>query len=272
MVYCPGFETAWRVLGEAGRDQYGARLYRAACPDCAKEYRRTKNALQRSPRCAACRGRSVTKAREARDAAEAAADTFRGWTVLGEAGRTQHGAPLYRVRCKGCSTEYLRTKTNLRRNACRPCASRKQAQTHGLTGSALYVVWNGMLQRCKNPKHPAYARYGGRGIGVDPAWESFSVFFADMHEGYSADVHLDRRDNDRGYCKENCRWVSPATNARNRSTARLITAFGRTANLVTWAEELGVNSSVISNRIANGWAPEDAVSTPSRKLTKRKAT
>lgn len=270
-TYTPDFETAWHVQGLAGRNRHGAQLFRASCPDCGAVHDRTKTALQQSPRCMACKGKNSTKAREARDAALIAGDGYEGWTILEECGRTEHGAPLYRALCKECGQEYQHTKSNLKKNKqCRPCASRKQALTHGLTGSSLYGVWQGMLQRCRNPKHPAYHRYGGRGITVTAAWDTFQAFYEDMHGGYAEGLELDRIDNDQGYSKENCRWATASTNCRNRSNARMLTAFGRTANLVAWADELGTDSSVILGRLQANWTVEDAVSIPVRKLKRRK--
>lgn len=40
-------------------------------------------------------------------------------------------------------------------------------RTHGLSDKIPeYFVWEAMRQRCFNPKHPKYLRYGGRGITV----------------------------------------------------------------------------------------------------------
>jgi len=36
--------------------------------------------------------------------------------------------------------------------------------------------WEGMLARCLNPDHVAYARYGGRGIQIHPSWLQYEVF------------------------------------------------------------------------------------------------
>lgn len=72
-----------------------------------------------------------------------------------------------------------------------------------------------MKTRCSNEKTPNYANYGGRGIAYDPAWESFEQFLHDMGkrpEGTS----LDRIDNDKGYCKDNCRWADHHTQRINR--------------------------------------------------------
>lgn len=80
----------------------------------------------------------------------------------------------------------------------------------------LYSRWLGMKQRCYNPNHHKYKDYGSRGITVCNEWlNSFEDFIKDMGEcpdGYT----LDRINNDKDYCKENCKWSSPTEQANNR--------------------------------------------------------
>lgn len=264
-----GIETGWIVHREAGRNQHGAQLYLAECPGCGARHERTKNALQQSGQCQKCMGAARTAARREAELEQMAKEVT-GWEVLGEEGRTKHGAPQYRARCRTCGKEALHTKTNLRKNqTCRSCASAAQLTTHGQSGEPLYAVWGAMRQRCTNPKSSNYRRYGGRGITVTPAWDTYEQFYADMGESYTPGAQLDRIDNDKGYSKENCRWTTPKVNARNRSTARMLTAHGRTQNMAAWAEETGISQSLLTHRIADGWSPEDAVSTPARKMKKR---
>ena len=56
---------------------------------------------------------------------------------------------------------------------------------HGHAGgrpSPEYQVWKHMRERCHNPKHVRFVHYGGRGIVVDPRWDSFETFLHDMGE------------------------------------------------------------------------------------------
>jgi hypothetical protein len=93
-------------------------------------------------------------------------------------------------------------------------------RTHGLTKDATYKVWQSMRQRCENPNCDSYADYGGRGITVTPEWQSFEGFVRDM--GLSPPgATLDRINNNRGYEKANCRWVSLELQAQNRRSVQL---------------------------------------------------
>lgn len=93
---------------------------------------------------------------------------------------------------------------------------------HAIRGSKTrtYETWKAMAQRCRNPRHPAFARYGGRGITVCERWMSFENFLADMGErppGTSIDRFPNRDGN---YEPGNCRWATSTEQARNRGGTR----------------------------------------------------
>jgi hypothetical protein len=77
-------------------------------------------------------------------------------------------------------------------------------------------VWYQMVQRCVNPEHPEYFRYGARGITVCPRWLSgWKVFAADM--GPKAEgLSLDRIDSNGDYEPANCRWANKTLQSLNQ--------------------------------------------------------
>ena len=103
--------------------------------------------------------------------------------------------------------------------SCRKCGRErtlKAVSTHGMRYNPLYRIWISMKTRCTNPKSPTYIYYGARGITVCDRWmKKFEDFYEDV--GARPDgMQLDRIDNNKGYYKENCRWVTPRENMNNR--------------------------------------------------------
>lgn len=135
--------------------------------------------------------------------------------------------------------------------------------THGMCDTPTYHTWAAMIQRCTNPKTENYARYGGRGITVCESWLKFDAFFADMGERPKGKT-LDRKDNDKGYSPENCRWATDHEQRRNTGRTRMITWSGKTQTAKEWAAELQIAYSTLISRLRMGWSVDEAFGVVSR--------
>ena len=126
--------------------------------------------------------------------------------------------------CQYCGKEFECTVSNVKRGHTKSCGCLNT--THGLRNHRFYKTWNGMVQRCNNPKIKAYKNYGGRGITVCEEWLDVRNFvdWCDLthpnQEGYT----LDRINNDKRYSPENCRWVDKSTQAINQRMRRTNTS------------------------------------------------
>ena len=92
-------------------------------------------------------------------------------------------------------------------------------KTHGMSNTKEYACWTAFKNRCLNPKNIQYKDYGERGITVSEEWLKFENFYSDMGK-CPDDCEIDRIDNNKGYCKENCRWTTKKMNARNRRSTK----------------------------------------------------
>lgn len=134
--------------------------------------------------------------------------------------------PRVRVRCD-CGAEMVVMVNNLQRGHTQSCGCYRKSRiqeantTHGMSKSRLYTTWCEMIQRCTNPRDQTYQQYGGRGITVCSDWRSFETFqrWAES-AGYADHLTLDRRDNDRGYYPENCRFTTRTVQCQNRGKMR----------------------------------------------------
>ena len=121
-----------------------------------------------------------------------------------------------------------------------------------------YACWYNIYQRCKDPNHPSFSRYGGRGITVCVRWEIFQNFYEDMFSGWRKGLEIERIDNDAGYSTKNCTWATRKQQLRNTSVTKLTAADVEQIRLLrqqgwyhkTIAAKFGVSQSHIT-RILN---------------------
>ena len=100
---------------------------------------------------------------------------------------------------------------------CRSCANKNNNVKHSEANSRLYNIRNMMIQRCTNPNATKYDNYGARGITVCNDWIDSYESFRDwaLINGYSKELTIDRKENDKGYYPDNCRWVNKSVQSRN---------------------------------------------------------
>lgn len=132
-----------------------------------------------------------------------------------------------------CGKQTVVTTSDLTKNHTKSCGclrnelTRERCTKHGKKGNRLYSVWKSMKQRCLNQNDTGYKRYGGRGITVCDEWlHDFQAFYDwAIANGYDENAPrgqctIDRIDNDKGYCPDNCRWADMRTQLNNRSNSR----------------------------------------------------
>ena len=101
------------------------------------------------------------------------------------------------------------------------CYAKKLRTIHGMSDTRINRIWRHMINRCTNKNNDGYHNYGGRKINpitVCDEWRySFIAFYNwAMANGYADNLSIDRIDNDKGYCPENCRWTTKAIQNRNK--------------------------------------------------------
>jgi len=130
----------------------------------------------------------------------------------------------------------------------------------------LNSIWSGMLSRCSSPKHEYAYLYFARGIRVCDEWRSSFVAFRDwaLTNGYADHLTLDRKDNNRGYSPDNCRWVTTQQQQRNQRNRTYLSAFGESKLLIEWAEDprCAVNYATLRCRLLRGWPLEKSILLP----------
>lgn len=122
-----------------------------------------------------------------------------------------------------------------------------------MSGTRFYKIWKGLFTRCYNKNYRLYKDYGGRGIRVSKEWHMFENFRDDMIPTYNINLSIDRKDNNKGYSKENCKWSTQEEQNKNKRMQKLdiqkiydIRKRYEYGNGRLLAKEYGVNPAVIS--------------------------
>lgn len=168
-----------------------------------------------------------------------------------------------------CGKEHVASGQHLRRGMVKSCGCllKDLMTTHGLSDTPEYNIWRHVKDRCRNNHNGNFKRYGGRGITMCDDWYfNFHNFYRDMGprpgEGYS----IERKDNEKGYYKENCKWATKTEQANNRSTNVFYTYKGVSRTISGWCRELKLDEALVRCRMnQSGWSFEKAITTPKLK-------
>lgn len=161
------------------------------------------------------------------------------------------------VNCQcSCGNLWTGNLANLKRGTTKSCGcynienAKKRFTTHGLSLTTEYLTWKAMKRRCLNPADNCYKDYGGRGITICDRWlNSFENFFEDMGVKPSKSHSIERKNNNLGYFKENCRWATKKEQMNNTRHNKLITYKGKTQNMKQWCKELNLNYRTVKGRL-----------------------
>lgn len=139
---------------------------------------------------------------------------------------------------------------------------------HGenVRNSPEYRTWTSIKTRCNNPNCNDFKNYGAKGIKVCKEWsQSYLQFLKDMGRRPTKKHTIERIDNNKGYCKENCKWTTRAEQNRNRSINIIFN--GETA--IEASKRLGGSRNLVNQRLrgdkrygTNKWTIEKAFTTP----------
>lgn len=191
--------------------------------------------------------------------------TFTRLTVIERAPDHKNGSAKWRCQCS-CGNEVIAVGQKLRNGRSKSCgcynrdSAKNRFTTHGESGTRLFRIWSGMLNRCSNQTNIGWENYGGRGITVDAKWVDSYEAFRDwaISNGYSETLSIDRINNDGNYEPGNCRWATKKEQARNkRNNAKL--PDGRFAYDVS-----EVSHSQLRKRMYAGMSRDEAALTQAR--------
>lgn len=176
------------------------------------------------------------------------------FTVLYECNyKTKDGHKLFHVRCNDCGFETdMQVRLIYRSKSC------KHVKGDGVTkiifnrkfwvNTRLNKIFDGMIQRCYNSNDRSYRWYGEKGIKIYQPWLDNPELFQTwaLENGYTDELTINRKDEDKDYCPENCEWITAKDNAKYKSTTYILEVDGERHTGREWADILGLGTNIIN--------------------------
>ena len=163
-------------------------------------------------------------------------------TVIEYSGKTKNNKTKWICLCD-CGAEVEVQTALLRNGKTQSCGCIKSDMlvkrntTHGKAKTPEHQAWLSAKARTTNPNFTQSKDYMGRGIVMEDPWfSSFEVFLGDMGLKPTPKHSIERLDVDGNYCKSNCIWATPETQAFNQRKRNTNTS-GRTG--VSWHKGKG---------------------------------
>ena len=188
-------------------------------------------------------------------------------TVVSFSHKDQRNQHCWLCVCE-CGKTTAPCANSLRRGTTKSCGCGRGSLAHGHSRrrqiSPEFRSWLAMRGRCNKPKNNEYARYGGRGVTVCDRWQnSFESFIEDMGVKPTPKHSIERVDGNGNYDPENCRWVTPTAQARNRRSNVVVEWNGERKILIEWSEQVGIKYATLRRRIVElGWPINEAMTSP----------
>ena len=174
------------------------------------------------------------------------------YKVISIVGRNKYSQKIYHVKCTKCGYEkdatysciydYFECK-HIKENG-----KYKDSYNYHFCNDRIRKIFFGIKTRCYNTNDKNYRWYGAKGIKVCDEWLDNPSSFEEwaLNNGYADDLTIDRIDENKDYCPENCRWISNEENARYKSTTRKIDVDGEIHTGREWTEILGLGTNTIN--------------------------
>jgi hypothetical protein len=192
-------------------------------------------------------------------------DVFGNFTVLKEL-EQKGNLRMFLFRCV-CGKEVVRPLGQVKGLFLKSCGCLRpvpiHSLTHGMTGTRIYRIWQGIKNRCYNKNRKAYKNYGGRGISVCNEWMHFEPFMKwSLLSGYTDDLSIERIDFNGNYEPDNCKWITFSQQASNKRNVNIIEIGGIRKCMAEWCRIYNVPISRVIARKKYGWDLVKALTVP----------
>lgn len=169
--------------------------------------------------------------------------------------KSNDGHKMYHVRCRECGWE-----GNMQGRHIKRAVSCHHLNKHGMykqfnlycwENERIASIFNGMKDRCYNQNCKDYKRYGAKGIKICDEWIENPKLFEEwsLLNGYEEHLTIDRIEEDKNYCPENCQWAEREENTRYKSTTSYLYVNGEVHTGREWSGILGFGPNRINTYV-----------------------
>ena len=190
---------------------------------------------------------------------------FNNWLVLHrDRSKPNERKIYYKCKCLLCNTIHSVRSDLIMSGKSTKCINCIGTQQH-LSHTKEYHTWYMMIQRCHNPEHRDFHKYGAIGTYVCLGYrESFIKFYTEVGVAPSKKYTIDRIDTYGNYSCGNCsncqekgeifnlRWATIEMQNRNRKNCRYFTYNKETKTVAEWAKELNIPKESLRLRHMKG--------------------
>ena len=173
--------------------------------------------------------------------------------------KDKYGHYLYKGKCKVCGYEIVKPFNHFSApsaitNNCKHLdrsGNYYNFNQYTWDNKRIGTIFSGIKDRCYNKNNKSYRWYGEKGVKVCKEWIDNPKLFENwaLSNGYKDDLTIDRIDENKDYCPENCSWITNNDNAKYKSTTSLIEVNGKIHTGKDWAKILGFGSNLINTYI-----------------------
>ena len=170
--------------------------------------------------------------------------------------KSNDGHRMFHIKCSECGWEtdaqmhqinYLSKRCTHVNNA------NGYSYRHGnyIKDKRLRKIFYGIMDRCYNPKDRDYRWYGSKGIKIHQEWIDNPKSFEEwaIANGYKGDLTIDRIEENKNYCPDNCRWITREDNAKYKSTTALLVVDDMIYTGREWADVLSLGTNTINTML-----------------------
>ena len=169
--------------------------------------------------------------------------------------RDSNNAKLYRAKCLKCGKERISRIGNIKDTT--TCQYGHIFTQREWLNPRLRGIYVKMVERCTRSDLRESRWYYNKGVRVCQEWLDSPCSFEKwaLENGYEDGLTIDRLDETKDYCPENCHWISLSDNSKYKSSTNLYMAHNEIHTGREWAKICNLGPNMI-NTIARKYNKE----------------